>query len=144
MLQKTIREAKMSYYKQEFDNNRSNVRKMWNTINEILCKTKQKWHGLKSIISNGKKINDPIEIVNQFNDFFINVGPNLIKNVTQPINETYRKYLNKSILTSLHFTLIDENHAARSFHPCKQRIPLGMTEYQWNYWNSYPLLYWNH
>ena len=81
------------------DNNRSNVRKTWNTINEILCKTKQKRHGLKSIISNGKKINDPIEIVNQFNDFFINVEPNLIKNVAQPINETYRKYLNKSTLT---------------------------------------------
>ena len=113
MLSKTIREAKMSYYKHEFDNNRSNVRKTWNTINEILCKTKQKQHGLKSIISNGKKINDPIEIVNQFNDFFINVGPNLIKNVAQPINETYRKYLNKSILTSFHFTLIDENHEAK-------------------------------
>ena len=57
MLKKTIREAKISYYKQEFDHNtcRSNVRKTWNTINEILCKTKQKWHGLKSIISNGKR-----------------------------------------------------------------------------------------
>ena len=38
------------------------------------------------------------------------MGP---KNVTQPINEIYRKYLNKSILASFHFTLIDENHAAK-------------------------------
>ena len=36
-----------------------------------------------------------------------------IKNVAQPINETYRTYLNKSILASFHFTLIDENHAAK-------------------------------
>ena len=113
MLKKTIRETKTSYYKQEFDNNRSNVRKMWNTINEKSYKTKQKRHGLKSIMSNGKKINDPIEIVNQFNDFVINVGRNLVKNVAELINETYRKFLNKSILTSFNFTPIDENHAAK-------------------------------
>ena len=57
-----------------------------------------------------KKINDPIEIVDKFNDFFINVGPNLIKHVAQSINEIYCNNLNKSILASFHFKLIDENN----------------------------------
>ena len=39
-LKKTIREAKLVYYRREFEYNRSNIKKTWSTINDILCKTK--------------------------------------------------------------------------------------------------------
>ena len=34
LLKKSIREAKTTYYNNEFNQNRSNMRKMWNTISE--------------------------------------------------------------------------------------------------------------
>ena len=37
---KSIREAKTMYYNNEFNTNRSNMRKMWNTISEIIHKQK--------------------------------------------------------------------------------------------------------
>ena len=40
LLKKSIREAKTIYYNNEFNQNRSNMRKMWNTISEIIHKQK--------------------------------------------------------------------------------------------------------
>ena len=69
-LEKTIREAKLVYYRREFEYNRSNIKRTWSTINDILCKTKHNHQGVKSTISNGRRINDTAEIVNKFYHFF--------------------------------------------------------------------------
>ena len=67
------------YYNNEFNKNRSNMRKMWNTILEIIPKQKNNNISIKKICGQGNCINDQTEIANIFNDFFINVGPNLLK-----------------------------------------------------------------
>ena len=69
-LKKTIREAKLVYYRREFEYNRSNIKRTWSTINDILCKTKHSHQGVKSIISNGRMIDDTAEIVNKFQRIF--------------------------------------------------------------------------
>ena len=113
-MKKTIREAKLVYYRREFEYNRSNIKRTWSTINDILCKPKHSHQGVKSIISNGRMINDTAEIVNKFNEFFINFGPNLISNVSRVSHQTQHKYLTRNILTSFNFSLADENHIAKT------------------------------
>ena len=113
-LKKTIREAKLVYYRREFEYNRSNIKRTWSTINDILCKTKHSHQGVKSVISNGRMINDTAEIVNKFNEFFINIGLDLISNVSRVSHETHHKYLTRNILTSFNFSLVDENHIAKT------------------------------
>ena len=51
-----------------------------------------------------------MEIENTFNDFFLNIGPNLTKNIIQNDQShiSYRKYINASILSSFNFQLIDD------------------------------------
>ena len=46
------------------------------------------------------------EIANIFNDFFINIGPNLTKNIIQKEQShiSHKKYINNSILFSLNFS----------------------------------------
>ena len=56
-LKKTMREAKLVYYRREFEYNRSNIKRTWSTINDILWKTKYSHQSVKSIISNGRMIN---------------------------------------------------------------------------------------
>ena len=65
---------------------------------------------IKKICFQEKYINDQTEIANTFNDFFINIGPNLTKNIIQKnqSNIAYRKYINASILSSFNFQLIDD------------------------------------
>ena len=106
-LKKTIREVKLAYYRQEFEYTRSNIKRTWSTINEILCKTKNR--GVKSIMSKRRRINDTAEIVNKFNNFVINIGPNLINNVLKVSHETHHKYLIRNTLTSFNFSRVDEN-----------------------------------
>ena len=113
-MKKTTREAKLVYYRREFEYNRSNIKRTWSTINDILCKTKHSHQGVKSIISNGRMINDTTEIVNKFNASFINIGPNIISNISRVSHETLHKYLTRNILNSFNFSLVDENHIAKT------------------------------
>ena len=76
ILKKTIREAKYIYYNRQFEESKSNIRKTWSTINEIICKTKNKKNSIKSIIKDGRQIRDLAHIVEKFNEFFVSIGPN--------------------------------------------------------------------
>ena len=75
----------------------------WSYIEE---KQKGKLH--KTIIKDGKQIHDPKKIVETFNYFFINIGPNRTKNMETNQNKHFLKFLNQNILTSFSFTLDNE------------------------------------
>ena len=97
------------YYKYEFNKNRSNMPKMWNTISEIIQKQKNNNISIMKICVQGNCIIDQTEIANIFNDFFINIGPNLTKNIKKDQSHTsYKKYINNSILPSFKCQLIDD------------------------------------
>ena len=76
----------------------------------MIHKQKNNNISIKKICGQGKCINDQTEIANIFNDFFINIGPNLTKNITENnrSHTSYRKYKINSILLSLNFQLIDD------------------------------------
>ncbi len=52
---------------------------MWRTLNEIIKKPKKQNKIQKTFFEtdSSKEINDPQEIVNKVNEYFINVGPKL-------------------------------------------------------------------
>ena len=81
------------YYNNEFNKNRPNMRKMWNTISEMIHKQQNNNISICQIFLQGKCINDQTEIANIFNDFFINIGPNLTKNIIQN-NQSHTSYKN--------------------------------------------------
>ena len=127
LLKKSIREAKTIYYNNEFNQNRSNMRKMWNTISEIIHKQKNNHTSIKKICFQEKYISDQTEIANTFNDFFINIGPNLTKNITQKdqSNISYRKYINASILSSFNFQLIDDESLRKTLNSLRTKSSSG-------------------
>ena len=93
LLKKSIREAKSMYYNNEFNKNRSNMRKMWNTISYIIHKQKNNNISIKKICVQGKCTNDQKEIANIFIDFFINIGPNFTKNIIEK-DQSHTSYKN--------------------------------------------------
>ena len=127
LLKKSIREAKTIYYNNEFNQNRSNMRKMWNTISEIIHKQKNNHTSIKKICFQEKYISDQAEIANTFNDFFINIGPNLMKNIIQKdqSNISYRKYINASILSSFNFQLIDDESLRKTLNSLRTKSSSG-------------------
>ena len=108
ILKKAIVKAKTIYYNNEFDKNKNNIRRVWGTKNEIISKKDKREICIKTIIKDGKPIRDPKKIVETFNNFFINIGLNLTKNMEMNQNKHFLKILNQNILTSFSFTLRNE------------------------------------
>ena len=55
-------------------------------------------------IVNGRRITDNQEIANAFNDFFINIGPNLASAIAENQNDPISKMKMKSTIPSLYFS----------------------------------------
>ena len=127
LLKNSIREVKTIYYNNEFNQNRSNLCTMWNTISEIIHKQKNNHTSIKKTCFQEKYINDQTEIANTFNDFFLNIDPNLMKNIIQKdqSNISYRKYINASILSSFNFQLIDDESLRKTLNSLRTKSSSG-------------------
>ena len=53
------------------------LKKSWGTLNEALNRNKQKLDLPSEFIYKNKTITDRVEIANSFNEYFVNIGPNL-------------------------------------------------------------------
>ena len=70
ILKRVIWEAKINYYNEIFEKNKKNIKAIWKTISEIICKSSIKRKTLYKIIVDSSTITDPQEICNRFNNFF--------------------------------------------------------------------------
>ena len=61
------------------NDSKSNLEQTRQALNEILSRLKYKTALPRDFLNNGEVIIDPLEIANQFNEYFINVGPSLAK-----------------------------------------------------------------
>lgn len=76
LVKRTIREKKQNYYKENLTN--GDQKSMWNTINFIMHnQVKESNKDVEFIKKDNKKIVNPNEICEEFNEHFINVGPKL-------------------------------------------------------------------
>ena len=76
ILNTTIRQAKNSYYITQFTNFKTNTQRVWKTIHEISNQNHKK-SASDNIFSNGKKLSEPSEIAHAFNEFYVNIAPEL-------------------------------------------------------------------
>ena len=70
-----------NFYQNQITSNKNNLRKVWAIIKNVINKNKSKKKS-DQFISNNKKITNPNEIANGFNDYFVNIGPTLIAKIT--------------------------------------------------------------
>ena len=82
ILAKKMSNVKRSYYNNKLDEYKSNVKKYWEVIREILNKDKKVEYPMY-FNETGTSINDECVISNKFNDFFVNIGPNLARQIPQ-------------------------------------------------------------
>ena len=80
ILTSTLRLAKENYYSRQFNKYKFDSKSTWKVINEAL-KTKSDTSPPKHISQDGCQINDPAAIAETFNDFFVNLGPNLANKI---------------------------------------------------------------
>ena len=109
ILKKTIiAKAKRIYYVDVFNRFKNNIKQTWKVIKETLHKNNFAKIS-KKFRQNGKIIDNPQEIADAFNLYFINIGP-----IAEQINSnrSHRDYLTKSCNSTLSLTNINENYVA--------------------------------
>ena len=89
ILKRAIREAKRLYYHGRFQKFKSDIKNKWTTINEILNKHKNKTSFPNYFLKEGREIPDPQKISNEFNSYYVNVGPQLIKKCNDSIRQNF-------------------------------------------------------
>ena len=78
--------AKKNYYSKRLDQAGNDIKSTWNTINELLGRVKSKSRLPVSFLNNNnEEVCDSKLIANDFNDYFVNIGPNLAKNLIKAV-----------------------------------------------------------
>ena len=80
------------------------MKKTWDVIKNVIGKKKMSLR-YTEFIADGKPTEDRNVIVNKFNEYFAQIGPNLAKNI--PLNcPSYREYLKKNYIETFFAFLI--------------------------------------
>ena len=80
-LKHLLKAAEKKYYSHLVLVNKSNWKKIWSIIKNIINRNKRKYINRKFKLSDGSITKDKQLISDKFKDFFINVGPNLAKRI---------------------------------------------------------------
>jgi len=99
-LNHTIRIAKKLYFHKKLTSDQGNTKETWRTLNELLNR-KNNTHSFPSkFVVDQKELTDPSDIANNFNDFFVNIGPKLAEKFDKS-NDMYNNYLTGDYLNSM-------------------------------------------
>ena len=92
-LHNLIRISKRTFYNNKFQTSKNDMKKTWKTINNILGRKKSALIQAQFKNSHGENISDPQLIANDFNDFFVNIGPKLASKINswQRISRVFKR-----------------------------------------------------
>jgi len=126
ILKKSIRHAKLKYYSQCFQKFKNDARNTWITIKSIINKMGDKKEIPNHIMINGKKVCDKITIANQFNQFFVDIGPKYSENIEIPPDSNFNDYLRYQESTSFQFTSITPEQVVKIIENLKSKSSYGV------------------
>ena len=103
LYKRVIKQAKQIYWKNKFQATKNNIKATWKNINLILGRNSNKSSFPDYFTHNGNTFSSPIHIANEFNNFYVNVGPNLAKNIPQSNRNANDLLPNQNLQNSLYF-----------------------------------------
>ena len=101
-----LRRSKGDYYKTYFEDNKSNCKKTWEGIREIINVSKKSRINPCQIFYKNKEYTDKEGISESFNDFFVNIG-NMIEDKIPDGKNKFTDYLNKRNINNLFLYPVD-------------------------------------
>ena len=88
-----IFKSKKEHYKSYFEDQNLSIKKTWEGIRKIVNLKNRSSLSVSHLNINGKIVDDPQEIANNFNHFFVNVGPDTDKGIPKVPNMSPEKFL---------------------------------------------------
>ena len=126
ILNKAIRDAKRIHYATMFDQFKTNTRKTWDTIKELINKNRKQLEFPKSFNVNGILTTDKKKIANKFNEFFANIGSKLAETIhNKNKNNTFNSYLKNRSPHTFTFKLTSEEIVTKTINCFKAKRSAG-------------------
>ena len=127
ILKLSIRNAKKLYYHSCFNKYRDDVKKTWQTINNLI-KSKETDNDKKaSIIIDDIELFDENEIADKFNNFFVHIGSNLANNINCPPNRSFHDYLRNHTEFQFNFVNVSEESVTKIIKELKPKTSCDIT-----------------
>ena len=116
--------ANKNYYRDKIKLFENDIQNTWKIMKEIIGKKKCNNETLpKHLIVDKIEIHDAKSIAEKFNEFFVNIGPNLANKIPQ-CNLTFKSYL-PTVNTTLKETVLSENEFEEAFKTLKRNKAPG-------------------
>ena len=90
-----IKKSKKNYYSNYFTENSNNIKQTWSGIREIINLKNSVSQRISQLSINGAIIDNPSEMSTNFNNYFVNVGPDTESKIPVSQNINPEKFLNK-------------------------------------------------
>ena len=119
-LEKLMKIQEKQYYNDLIENNKNNMKKVWDTIKQVINKKKHTSRSTKFLINNNLT-DDKDKIVDHFNRYFATVGYNLAKSI--PNNENFRNFLTKNYAHSIYLEPVEESEIMKILNTLKNSAP---------------------
>ena len=101
------------------------MRNTWSTINEILNKNKVKQAFPSYFIHNGKRLDNPQVIADEFNKYFTDVGLTLASKIDFPKNICYEDYLQNPVQDHFKFRSVTIETVIKTIESLKPKARKG-------------------
>ena len=113
------------FLEEQFTNNINNIRATWKLINTTIGRPIKNSGGLPSVFSyNNKTYNNPSDIADGFNDFFVEIGQTLSKKIP-PSETNFRDYLGMKCLDIFKFRTVTVKKVLDTASKMKPKVSCG-------------------
>ena len=126
ILKKIIRQAKKDFYLTSFQNNSNNIKKTWNTINDIINKKKKNNDLPDSFLIDGAHETDATMIAQNFNKYFVEIGPKLAASIQLPNDKNFKDYLLNPCNQNFLFSKVDIPYVEKIIDSLKPKSSCGI------------------
>ena len=106
--------SKKVYYCKLFNLHRNNLKATWKLIGTLIKRKTKGQASLSRIIMNNKTFTNKLDIAEQFNKYFISIGPSLASTIDH-YDEEPTKYINKSTVSSFITSPVETTQVCRLF-----------------------------
>ena len=106
--------SKRVYYCKQFNLHRNNLKVTWKLIGTLIKRNTKGQMSPSRIIMNNKTFTNKLDIAEQFNKYFISVGPSLASTIDD-YDEVPTKYINKSPVSSFIMSPVEATQVCRLF-----------------------------
>ena len=108
LIKNLVRDSKRQYYMNFFEENKTNLKRTWEGIRNVVNISKKKKTAINSLSYKDKCITDKVEIANSLNEFFVNIGNTVEEKIPQT-NKNYKEYLGNRVVNSFLPSPVMEN-----------------------------------